>query len=217
MISSSLASSLTSETAPARDRIPVEYIGLARDLRRRIDISARQAAAELERICAPLRGTDRKSVIPSHQYLKLFGKKFTRLPAFGRLNQPVVKFANGRLQIAELRLIATTIALEDWDGENELAVAVGLLVVTAEPPRLAEQRILLAVIGLHALARRYQRSPHRSDTAVLGDMIPLAQNSFGIAVAHPGEFAVEVPSGTGRWIGAFQPRAHPGILVRTFR
>jgi hypothetical protein len=71
---------------------------------------------------------------------------------------------------------------------------------------------LIAGVGLHALARRYQRGADRTDTAVLGDLLPIATDYRAVARAK-GEFSI--PAGGGSWIGACGPFDAVAI-VRTF-
>jgi hypothetical protein len=94
------------------------------------------------------------------------------------------------------------------------AVAIVSTSVICAPPRFAERR-LVADIGLHALARRYQRSTGWDDGAVLRDLLPLA-NAWGAVIAEGGDFAIPAAGG-GRWIGsATLVRDAPVLAVRTY-
>jgi hypothetical protein len=62
---------------------------------------------------------------------------------------------DGSLIISELSVAATTIKHEDWDDGDEPALSVVMIAVRSRPFRI--ERELVADVGLHALARRFQR------------------------------------------------------------
>jgi hypothetical protein len=145
--------------------------------------SAKQAASDGEKLLALLRPVAGRTPLPSSKYLHHWAKRWQRLPRFGRMR--------------------IAVKLDD-----ELAVAVGMMVVTittAPKPSFKESKVIIGICGLHSVARRYQRSAQRSDQAIFDDLVPLARASFGLAGI--GDFAVECPSG-GRWIGNFDPKKY---------
>lgn len=215
MISSGLASSLSSETAPARvGSVPFQFIGEARQLRQRIHEAAKEATADQEKLLKPLRAIPGKTLMPRHAYMQQLAKRWKRLNSFGRLRL-VSKFdpAAGRLQLVEIRLLTSTIQIEEW---TEPAIAVGLQIVTMQPPQpLKENRVILAVVGLHATARRQQRCTNNSDHAIFEDFFPLARSSLSVIQGH--DFTIETPSG-GAWLCIYEPRKFgAAILARTYR
>jgi len=130
----------------------------------------------------------------------------------------VAKTADARLQALETRLCPFRAAMADW-GEFEPSIAVTLTVVGMSlPTAFSVETRIIAVVGLHAIARHYERGQCRSDTAVLRDL-----SVFGAAwneAARAGEFSIPGLAG-GRWIGALmqmttgeQPR--PVLMARTF-
>jgi hypothetical protein len=80
---------------------------------------------------------------------------------------------------------------------------------------------LLAVIGLHALARRFGRGADRGNLAVIRDLLPIIPAVPGILreasirrEAH--NFEVSCPAG-GRWIGSVKViDARPTLVIRTY-
>jgi len=102
------------------------------------------------------------------------------------------------LAITEIRLRPAKSADPTWDGATELGLAVvahtlhigdGKMTVVPDP---------VAVISLHALARRVQRGFRRDDAAVLEDiacLIPVAP----AALMAGGEF--RIPAGDREWAG----------------
>jgi hypothetical protein len=93
------------------------------------------------------------------------------------------------------------------------ALAIVLRSLAVKPPAFEERSIVLACVGLHALARRYQRGAARDDAAVLADLHPLGRGGLE-AFRDGGEFAIPAPGG-GRWIGAVAPHDRT-VMVRTF-
>jgi hypothetical protein len=88
--------------------------------------------------------------------------------------------------------------------------------VTLQPPRFEERHLVLATVGLHALARRYERGEDLSDFSVLRDLAGFRRRWRRIVEAETDEF--EVPTSTGgRWIGATMVYEGDQVLaVRTF-
>jgi hypothetical protein len=60
------------------------------------------------------------------------------------------------------------------EGQDELAVGLELLTLILARGRFASETKILADVGLHALARRFERGDDRSDDAVLANLKPLA-------------------------------------------
>lgn len=192
-------------------QVPAEWIGRARALRTKVAATTATATAIAEGLVAPLRPRPGFLPMPKHALLREFPAVWKRgMPAFGRLRL-VAGFEGGKLQVVELRTEPMAITAAGW-SEDEPAIAVILKTLVIRPPEFEEKAIILAVAGLHALARRYQRSRERADDAVLRDLLPLARGAVNLARAGGGEFAIPIPAG-GRWIGS----ATEGVVnVRTF-
>jgi hypothetical protein len=126
----------------------------------------------------------------------------------------LAEFDRGQLRILELRVLVdgVVITAEGWD-DAEPALAITLYDLAVAPPSFSEKLIPLSVIGLHALARRYQRGADYSDAAVLDDLRVLARDGLA-AFKAGGEFAIPAPSG-GRWIGAVRPEDRV-VIIRTY-
>jgi hypothetical protein len=135
------------------------------------------------------------------------------LPTAGRLRL-TASWENRKLQICELRAQGTAITGPDWQ-EDEPAVAIVLHALRIEPatkpPFYREYHQTLAALGLHSLARRYQRGSKRTDEAVINDLRTLA-TACPPALANGGEFRIPVAD-DGVWVGAVADRC---LLVRTF-
>jgi hypothetical protein len=112
--------------------------------------------------------------------------------------------------------------LPGWDGD-ELAVVLKLRVVTIEPPSFSDVSVCVAVVGLHAIARRYERGTGREDAAVRRDLLTLAPGYVATfqdndEIEDGDDFSIPAPAGGGFWIGAASQSggADPVLLVRTF-
>ena len=128
------------------------------------------------------------------------------LPAFGRLHCAVERVSGG-MHITETRVATMLFQPPEWQGASEYAVYLLSIEIGVLRGRMNINAKRLAVVGLHALARRYERGSGQTDDALLFDIGALAQ--------HPlpdGEFAFPIPTG-GRWVGAAQNRE---ASVRTF-
>src|SRR4051794_29488232 len=138
-----------------RNRVPVEFIGLARQLLRTLTTLQSDSDDRTNTLLAPLRPRQGFTPIPSQQYLRRIELGWKTLPQVARLST-IAKLENGRLQCAELRCLPSEIKLHDW---TEPAVSVVLNLLTMRPVmrEFSEVRIILAMVGLHALARRFQR------------------------------------------------------------
>jgi hypothetical protein len=100
---------------------------------------------------------------PRKAHLERLARRWRALPSLGRLRL-ATRFEDGRLHIAELRLVPSKIEAAGWDG-GEPALAIALQSIKIEPPAYAEKGVLICGIGLHAIARRYERGADRADTA----------------------------------------------------
>jgi hypothetical protein len=196
--------------AASPGRVPAEFVGLARRLRDEIAAAYPEAEIRRETLIYPFRPRPGFVPMPRHTALKRLANKLRSPPALGRL-RAVAKFEAGELRVVELWAKPAKLEHDDW-AEDEPALAILLRSITIRPPEFAETNHRITGIGLHALARRYQRGT-RSDRAVLADLLALAEG-YPAAVAAGGEFAIPVPGG-GRWIGAVAP-GEAVAIVRTF-
>ena len=105
------------------------------------------------------------------------------------------------LRIAELRARPTMSAGSlDWDDLEPglFLAAVGL---EARPRHFHATHVTLAIVSLHALARRYQRGLAIEDAAVIHDLQSLAEQHEAMIPADPGSsFSVRCAGG-GVWRG----------------
>jgi hypothetical protein len=154
--------------------------------------------------------------MPSHDHLARLARRWRALPPYGRLRS-IVRPEPGKLQIAEMRAFPYRLTLPGWDqGEDELAVAVVLRIVVIRPPTtFIDNETIVAVAGLHALARRFERGAPRTDAAVMRDLTTCGA-AWRDTVTAGGEFAL--PASAGRWRGAVMATeaGAPLLAVRTY-
>ncbi len=196
---------------PAGARIPVQYIGQARQLRNRLAVAYSDHEAAAERLIAPFRARPGFAPMPPHAWLRALAQDWRALPGFGRLRLFAEFDREAGLRIAELRVVPSRIKLAGWT-EDEPAVAVELRSVVIRPPDFKDAKLTMATAGLHGLARRYQRDASRDDASVLRDLFALTRGVPRASLAG-GEFAIPAAGG-GRWIGSASDGG--AVLVRTF-
>lgn len=188
-------------------QIPVEFVGRARDLRRRVEKEWRCFDPGAENLLAPFRKWPGFRPVPTKSMLNRLAHNWKRLPNFGRLRLHT-RFESGHLQIAEVRCMPAKIVANGWDSDEP---ALGLMVasISIKPPDdLHEAYIVPAIVGLHALSRRFERSFARDDKAVFDDLVTIVRH----AQRDDRGFNVKVLNGT--WVGS---RAADGVFcVRTY-
>jgi hypothetical protein len=182
-------------------------------LREKITSAHALAEEAAEKLIAPFRSRPGFTPMPQHKMLDRLLRRYRAQRSLARLRL-ISKFEDGKLQLIELRAEPSRVTLPGWDGA-ELAVTVTLRTLAIKPPAFSQTTLPMACVGLHALARRFQRGADRSERAVLRDLEALGRG-WRAAVAGTVEFAVPAPGG-GRWIGAQHLLGEvPVLAVRTF-
>jgi hypothetical protein len=201
---------------PAHGRVPVEWIGRARLLRDRIAAAHVEWVETAGQLTAPLQPRDGFSPTFTNQTLALTAARWTALPErWGRLRPVVAQNDGAKLTILEMRCVPFRLTMAGW-AEDELAVATAIVAVGMALPSTFMQEIrLVAAIGLHALARRFERGDRRDDLAVVRDLLPIGQEAPR-ALEVGGDFEVACCNG-GKWAGAVMfCDDRPMLAVRTF-
>jgi hypothetical protein len=221
-ISAPLALGFTSpanRSSPPGARVPLEFIGLARQFRTRIAAAHAKAEPAGERLISAFRPRPGFIPIPRHAMIAKLARRWRALPGGNRLSS-VIRCAAGKLEIVEMRASPWRLSCPGWE-DDELAILLTLRAISLAPPVFSDDSTTFASIGLHALARRYQRSTDRADVAIGRDLLALGQG-YGAVVTDGdeicgGEFAIPAAGG-GCWIGAAvsEPGRPPLLAVRTF-
>jgi hypothetical protein len=199
---------------PAR-RVPVEFIGKARLLRDQVARAHTTYSEAVESLIAPLR--PRAGFIPTftRQTMSVFaGRWRDTIPQWGTFRF-VTKAQRTKLAIAETRITPFRATMDGWD-QDELGVALAVVTAMIELPATLKIDLQVVVtVSLHALARRVERGDHKSDLAVLRDLLPLV-SSHPNRMAKGGDFEIPGFHG-GRWIGSrIGLDGKPVLAVRTY-
>jgi hypothetical protein len=189
-----------SDKAKDRDRVPNTYVGLARDLRRRITKAAVKADECIEAWLGPLRPRENFTPMVRHKNLVLLGERWQRLPPTGRL-RCLSKYTTGKLELGELRLVPSVVRQSEWD-EDSPSVTVILHTVTIQPPAFIEKKGECAILSLHCLSRFYQRGQYTKYDDVLEAIYALTSSIPSTVQAGDGKFHIPVESG-GAWVGSY--------------
>jgi hypothetical protein len=175
-------------------RVPIEHVGRARDLRRRLLAVDPLVEAGIRAVQRPL---DRR--LKNHPVLRRDGlqgamRGWDNLPRFGRLASAVDIADIGNPHFVQLRCVPAMVHLDHW-REPQPGVAIVVLGVVVRDRRTVLVVRDQAAASLHSLARRYQRGRDTSDIAILAELGEAALlhrpqgDRFGIAVAE------------GSWLG----------------
>jgi hypothetical protein len=205
-----------------------EFIGRARALKSRLDNAAHASEAAMQAIFGPAAADYRRrsrkagSSLRPETLLEI-ERDWHKIPTDGGLGV-TTKRDRRSLFIEDVRIAPATITNEIWGGPDQRETCLCIVRITLEisPKRVAWRTATIASLGLHGLARRFQRGFDISDQAVLHDLGLLATAARGLIKEAPGsEFTVPTPSG-GSWRGSVGPFCNlqkivaPAANVRTF-
>jgi hypothetical protein len=196
--------------------VPLEHREAARALRARLETAWERWSVAADRLIAPFQAGSRTS---EKHFARLARDWKAQLPKPGRLAVHA-RFKDGRLKIAETRLVPSSVRLPGWDADDdEPCLSLVLRQVRASlPERVFRVGDLdLAVFGEHSIAHRYERSASREDFDVAMDCFALGKHYPVIAAGKSEEFKIFGTSG-GAWVGKVMvdPAGRVFLLVRTF-
>ena len=196
-----------------RGQVPYEHLGLARDIRRRIDKDALAWGDRADALLKPLKAGAKVSRVTLVRAYHAWRK----LPAAGRLGPLTITLGTTGLRIEESRLYAGQIALnrQSW-SDHEDVVDIRRVMLNLTLLHYTSDVLLLATIGLHALARRCERGTTSGLTPILADLQTLGE-AYAKVLQGPNSFRIPVASG-GHWRGVVMrsPDSRPQLTVRTF-
>jgi hypothetical protein len=194
--------------------VPAQWRGRARLLCQKVLAHAVEVERAAEVILQPIRPRPGFLPIPKRNRLEWIANAWRAQPRGISRLRSVVSYEPGRLQICELRLTpVSVVGDETWQGREELGLGVALFEACCSPPEpYGDRETVVAIAGLHAIGRCFQRAPDRRDERVLADLAALAEGGLRALARGLGEFEIPTASG-GRWIGAVQ---ETGCMVRTF-
>jgi hypothetical protein len=125
------------------------------------------------------------------------------IPDEGRIGLEIER-SNRALIISELRL--TRASYEDirWSRPfPQSSIVLMLCTFRLTTPAAFEcKRVAIATLGIHTIARRFQRGFNNTDRAIQIDISELALNVSRLLDAEGQTFAIPCPS--GQWVGAIE-------------
>jgi hypothetical protein len=125
----------------------------------------------------------------------------TTVPSFGRLGDTLIERKNYALSLAEFRLMTGDLNFDHWTNEaREPSIAIELVSIIVSRKRCKLDFETVAIVSLHALARRYERSVYRETDDVLADLTPIVKASD--ALQQHRSFSIDVDHGC--WLGSGQ-------------
>jgi hypothetical protein len=169
-------------TAPAPS---AEFVGKAREFRRRIEASDLAATDVIDRVAMPLIARRNRHPMPRAEMLAGAAHEWRKLmPEAGRLNQSI-KLNLGRksLDIEEVRMSSSQFRRAPW-ATDEPGVSLIRLSLNVAPRKLDVDLINLGAVSLHALARRLHRAFLVTDEAVIADLLVLADAHAALIAQH---------------------------------
>jgi hypothetical protein len=181
-----------------RVQLPAEFIGRARALYRRVqavDQATEDAAiAAVEPIYKALnRRPTRKPLRP--ETVAEAVQRWRALPEFGRMSRSITT-AGRRATIIEVRAITGKLHDLRWRADDwESGIHLAQMRLEIEPHDVKLRQRSIAVVSLHSLARRFERSADRSDAGVLRDLARLA--AADPDAMAPGAFSWQVEGAGG--------------------
>jgi hypothetical protein len=197
-------------TTTTTSRVPVEFIGRARDLRRRLGDSALYRGA-VDALVAPILARAKRHPVPRPETLVEAARAWRdRVPAAGRLTLDL-RLARRSLTVHELRAVTGSLRMIDWgeDADLEPGIATCTIDFLARSHLVKLDTQILAIASLHALARRLQRGRDTADAAVMEEMRALAAASSG-----PVDTEARVAGSGGEWVGDRRAVRRHGEVVR---
>jgi hypothetical protein len=199
--------------AVAVERVPREWVGWARELRRKV---SKEHEGFAKAATALLKPFGPGASLPGERLLRRTAWQWEHnLPRSYRLDCAVDLDRQGRISISETRLQPSKLRVSFWDGEGEPGVSIVRIGITIVPPLMTEWDETQVAIGLHALGRRFERGT-RDEASVLGDVRALLHAYRRTSVSGAADFPVAIPCGTWRCTKMSGRDGHPVLTVRTF-
>jgi hypothetical protein len=198
-----------------RAHVPVEFIGIARDLVRRLERADDAAVLAMGASAYPLIDRHRREhrTLRTENLADAARHWRLNMPPFGSLGRRI-ELGRKRLDISETRAAAATMTRKGW-AHDEPGVSLIDHVLVAGPHDVAARVELHANISLHALARRCERDrQHTADDDLFADLRILAE-AYPSLAAQPRGSEVKLAARRGSWIGETDDvRNQAGYTVR---
>lgn len=184
--------SITASALPPA--VPAEFRGRARTFLTRLEAVEPSYVAALGTITLPLRDKHRRRAkLAAGDTTAAERAWLEQLPPFGRIATET-RSSRVNLYVRELRLFARTENFDTWSGTVEPTIAILLIGVDQRRKRLEASKATLALIGLHAMARRYQRGFDTTDETIFAEFRTIAKVANEITDAGT-DFRIPVSNG----------------------
>jgi hypothetical protein len=193
-----------SETLERTERPPAEFLGKARDIRRRVAREDTEYDRTVDALIAPVQ--DRLRRYPQRslrqEMLIAFIQDWRFMPCRDWRLCLDAKLSKGRASLIEYRLVAGQMRRPDdpnWVGmEEDLAAIKVEVLVNRSSVKIASKAT--ATFSLHAIARRVQRGLDASDEALMHDFLVAAALDPDTLPGAGGYKVTTHPDGSG-WRG----------------
>jgi hypothetical protein len=204
-----------------RPRVPVEYIGLARDLIRRVDRQDDKVRAVLCVCSLPLIGRKRRRQTLRSENLAEAARHWRmEMPVFGRLGEQRLGLGPKHLHLEQIRLVAASKQRQEWN-RSEDGLSLSRVVIRADDHHIDTRISVLVNVSMHALGRRYERGGARTDDTVMADLQALT-TAYPDTIRRPLDSEFKISAGSGFWIGTTEMVRNQGgyripiMSTRTF-
>jgi hypothetical protein len=198
------ADALTQPPARTAPNVPHEFVGQARLFCARIDAAAKTASAAVLQI-----GTDARAIVQRRptwrsEHFSGFERQWRRtIPVEGRIGLEIER-SKRALIISEFRLTRASYEDNRWSQpfpQNSICLMLCTLRLTT-PAAFECTRRAIAALGIHAIARRYQRGFDNTDRAIQTDISELALNGTPLLSLGAESQTFAIPCHSGQWVGA---------------
>jgi hypothetical protein len=176
-----------------RPRVGAEWRGQARLYRDRVKAEDLTFERASRTIAAALRERLKRHPRLRHEQVAGTLRTWRSLPSTFRLGNLTTNLSRDEFEIAEPRLTGSVLLDTAWDGDGvEPGVAVMRYRLALAGGKLKPHWQAIALVSLHALARRIERGEDRSHEALTADLALLLDADPEVG---------EVPASDGFWIG----------------
>jgi hypothetical protein len=189
----------SARTAP---NVPHEFVGQARLFCARIEAAAKTASASALQIVDDAHAIVQRRLTWRPEHFPYFERQWRQtIPDEGRIGLAIER-SKRALIIAAFRLSRSSYEDITWSQPiPERSVALMLRTFRLTTPAAVEcKRLAIATLGIHAIARRYQRGFDNTDRAIQLDISELALNFSRLLDADSQTFTLACTSGF--WVGA---------------
>jgi hypothetical protein len=191
-------------SARGAPNVPHEFLGQARLFCSRIDAAAKAASAVARQIATDAHAIAQRRPTWRPEHLPGFERQWRhRMPDDGLIALEIER-SKRTLTIAELRLARASYEDVRWSQSSpEDCVVLALRTFRfITPAGLEHQRIAIAGLGIHAIARRYQRGWDNTDAAIQADIAELPLHAARLDDVDSQTFSI--PCLSGVWVGAIE-------------